>query len=79
MGKVIFLALIVYFVLRSFWDLHESGERKRHPSVEITIERGGELDKYFRSHGIDADADKADFIRRAATAAAFEENKKGWD
>ena len=26
MGKVIFLALIVYFVLRSFWDLRESGE-----------------------------------------------------
>lgn len=79
MGKVIFLALIVYFILRSFWDLRESEERKRHPSVEIPIEHGGELDKYFRSHGIDADADKANYVERAATAAAFEENKKGWD
>jgi hypothetical protein len=79
MGKVIFLALIVYFVLRSFWDLRESGERKRHPSLEIPLKRDGELDKYFRSHGIDTDADKADFVERAATVAAFEENKKGWD
>jgi len=79
MGKAIFLALIVYFILRSFWDLRESEERKRHPSVEIPIEHGGELDKYFRSHGIDADADKANYVERAATAAAFEENKKGWD
>lgn len=76
MGKAIFLALFVYFILRSFWDLHESGERKRHPSLEIPLKRGGELDKYFRSHGIDGDADKAEFVRRAATAAAFEENKK---
>ena len=76
MGKAIFLALIVYFILRSFWDLHESGERKRHPSLEIPLKRGGELDKYFRTRGIDADADKAEFVRRAATAAAFEENKK---
>ena len=40
MGKVIFLALIVYFVLRSFWDLRESGERKRHPSLEIPLKTG---------------------------------------
>ena len=53
MGKAIFLALFVYFILRSFWDLHESGERKRHPSLEIPLKRGGELDKYFRSRGID--------------------------
>ena len=79
MGKAIFLALFVYFILRSFWDLHESGERKRHPSLEIPLKRGGELDKYFRSRGIDTDADRADFGERAATAAAFEENKKGWD
>ena len=79
MGKAIFLALFVYFILRSFWDLHESGERKRHPSLEIPLKRGGELDKYFRSRGIDTDADRAVFVERAATAAAFEENKKGWD
>ena len=79
MGKAIFLALIIYFILRSFWDLRESGERKRHPSLEIPLKRDGELDKYFRSRGIDTDADKADFVERAATAAAFEENKKGWD
>lgn len=79
MGKAIFLALFVYFILRSFLDLHESGERKRHPSLKIPLKRGGELDKYFRSRGIDTDADRADFVERAATAAAFEENKKGWD
>lgn len=41
MGKVIFLALIVYFVLRSFWDLRESGERKRHPSLEFHSKETG--------------------------------------
>lgn len=79
MSEVIFLALIVYFILRSFWDLHGREERKRHPFLEIPLESGGELDKYFRSRGIDTDADRADFVERAATAAAFEENKKGWD
>lgn len=47
--------------------------------IETEFEWGGELDKYFRSRGIDTDADKADFVERAATAAAFEENMKGWD
>lgn len=47
--------------------------------IETEFEWGGELDKYFHSRGIDTDADKADFVERAATAAAFEENKKGWD
>ena len=78
MEKVLLLALFAYFVLRSLWDLHSSSEAKRNRGrrFEVPFERDSEVDKYFRSHGIDGDADKAEFVRRAATAAAFEENKK---
>lgn len=72
-------AVVAIAILSIHADRNDAERKKRRMVIETEFEWGGELDKYFRSRGIDTDAGKADFVERAATAAAFEENKKGWD
>lgn len=57
-------------------DSEETDRRKRRIVIETEFEWGGEVDKYFNAAGIEYEADKADFVRRAAISKAFEENRK---
>lgn len=66
-------------ILNIHADRDDAERKKRRMVIETEFEWGGEVDKYFLENGIEYEADKSDFVRRAAIKKAFEENKKGWD
>lgn len=78
MGTGALCLVVAGIAILSFIEDRKKAEKeKHHITIEISFERGGDVDQYFHRSGLKYSCDMENFVLRAVVAAIQKENKKG--